>query len=619
MRLLIIFISFIISINLSQAEPLALTAERIGFLQAQSALVHGNEFNFKIFSSQLHQYILYPYLQYDAITHPLTIAKASQVNYFLKTYADTPLAEHLRTEWLNVLANNQQWQGFLNYYRLANNTTLQCYYAQALWETQQKSLGFKEISKIWLNTNLLPEACMPMLKNWRASGELTADLAWQRVQLNITTNQPIDKKLLTLLPIALQTRARFWEAVRKNAEWVIKKPALFAANDKYTHEILLDSVTHYINQKPQQAAAAWGVLQNQYDFSPAEQQIIIRKIAIELARSADPVAYLWLSKIKPIYVNELVKIWRIRTALIHQNWPMVNTEINQLPLNERQQPIWRYWHARALAKTGQLAQANLIYHQLAQQVNYYGLLASEQLHIHYQPLLETNGLDKQRILNKINTIPALQRAHELYVLKMVVDARREWQWAIKQMNPLELRTAAELAMQWNWFDRALITAAKAGDYDFTVRFPLAYRQQVILAAQQVNLDPAWMLAIMRQESGFMPDAKSSVGALGLMQVMPATARLISANLSDYGMLDINTNINLGTRYLKQLSNEYAGNKTLSTAAYNIGPTRLQKWLPLYKKLPVDIWIDILPWQETRNYVQTVTLAMVIYRQRLHEV
>jgi len=615
MRLLIFLISLLITVTAARADSLTTTADRLAFVQAESSLARGNIFNFRLLSSQLQQYVLYPYLQYAAITQQLDLTAQPQVDNFLQTYADTPLAARLRIDWLFSLAVKQQWQCYLKYYQPTTDTTLQCYYAQALWQTQQKNQALKLLPDLWLSANDVPDACMPIFKIGQASGALTTDLVWQRVQLELKNKKSLDKNLLTLLPTVLQVPAKLWQIVRDKPS-LVTDPALFAINDNYTHTILLDSIQHFAVQKPQQVAALWPALQSEYNFSEQDKQIITRAIAIELARSADPDALNWLAQVKPLYVNNLVKIWRIRAALALQNWILVRYFIAQLPVAESQQSIWQYWYARALAQTDQLTQAQTIYQQLAQQVNYYGLLASQQLRNHYQPVINN---DAQVNLAQITIIPAIQRAYELYSLHMINDARREWQWATKTMDPSQLRTAAQLAMQWNWYDRALMTAAKAGDYDFAVRFPVAYRAQVISSAQQQNLDPAWVLAIMRQESAFMPDAKSRVGALGLMQLMPRTARLLSTNIGNLGILNANNNITLGSRYLNHLDSEFDNNQTIATAAYNIGPTRLQKWLPLYKKLPADIWVDILPWQETRNYVRTVTLATAIYRQQLREI
>lgn len=293
--------------------------------------------------------------------------------------------------------------------------------------------------------------------------------------------------------------------------------------------------------------------------------------------------------------------------------------LQQLLPEENVSNEWLYWQARTLAMTGKNGQAQKIYTDLAQQVDYYGLLASQQLHQPYHPFNSSRIVDPN-LMVQVSNNPAIQRARELYALHLIPESRREWQWAIDDMDLPHLHAAEELANQYNWYDRAIITAAKAHDRNnITVRFPLAYAADVLASAKQAGIDPAWVFAITRQESSFISDAKSCVGALGLMQLMPHTAKMLANfHLDEYSLLNCKTNIHLGTLYLKQMLNCYDGNMIMATAAYNLGPTRLKKWLPLYKVVPSDVWVEVLPWQETRDYVKAVMLNKAIYQQRLAE-
>jgi soluble lytic murein transglycosylase len=346
--------------------------------------------------------------------------------------------------------------------------------------------------------------------------------------------------------------------------------------------------------------------------------------AIALARNHDPQAMAALNKIPAPESNSLVKEWRVRTAILQQNWYAVISLINQLSPTERATTCWQYWRAYALAKTNNLVTANAIYKKLATQLDYYGWLASQQLHLNefYHPSPALRATSPTR--GEVKTYPGFQRAHELYILKFYSDARREWNWELNKLTPAQLTAAAYLAQQWGWYDRAIITAAKAHDYhDLTLRFPLAYAAEIKAAAKQFNLDPAWAFAIARQESGFTADLKSNAGAFGLMQVMPHTAHLLSKEFSlpldtenAFYLLNVNTNTQLGCAYLKQLSTWFKGNIVMATAAYNIGPTALQKYLAGYKTLGSAAWIETLPWQATREYVKNVLLAKAIYQQQL---
>lgn len=347
------------------------------------------------------------------------------------------------------------------------------------------------------------------------------------------------------------------------------------------------------------------------------------QLAIELARKHDPRAAMLLAQIPPAYVDHIVREWRVRTAIFQHNWPAVNMAIAQLTPEEQATTCWQFWHAYAAAQTHNVALAQMIYHKLANQVDYYGLLASQQLGQPYRPQNIAYPMSAAT-LTQVERLIAIQRAHELYNIHLLPDARREWDWQIGNLTKPQLRMAAYLAYAWGWYDRAIIAAAKGGDRNnLTVRFPLGYAQEIISTAKEFSVDPAWVFAIMRQESSFMADAKSSVGALGLMQVMPQTARLIAMNINlvmqkktDYALLDADINIRLGSAYLKQLLGWYKGNYAMATAAYNVGPGALHKYLAAYNAQGPDIWIENLPWHETRDYVKSVLLAMAIYQQKI---
>jgi soluble lytic murein transglycosylase len=322
----------------------------------------------------------------------------------------------------------------------------------------------------------------------------------------------------------------------------------------------------------------------------------------------------------------------IRNAITQQDWVQVNKLIAQLSSQQRATSTWQYWHAYALAKQNNLAAANSIYKKLATQMDYYGWLASEQLNSIYNvgqaaaQRLPDNFVRERVAHPDLQNNVGIQRAHELYILQFYPDARREWNWEINTLNNDQLIAAAYLAQQWGWYDRAIITAAKIpNENDLTLRFPLAYDTEIKTAAKKFNLDPAWVFAIARQESGFTPDLKSNAGAFGLMQVMPHTAHLLTKDFSlpihtenNFALLNINTNIQLGCAYLKQLLGWFKGNIVLATAAYNIGPTALQKHLADYKTLGDAAWIETLPWRDTREYVKDVLLAKAVYRQQLNQ-
>ena len=262
-----------------------------------------------------------------------------------------------------------------------------------------------------------------------------------------------------------------------------------------------------------------------------------------------------------------------------------------------------------------------MFRELAQQRDYFGFLAADQLGLSYQ-MQQHPIKPNQGILMELEQRPAIQRARELFDLKMTLDARREWFYTTQSLNEEQLIQAALLAHQWGWHDRAIITVAQT-EYrdDLEIRFPLVYQEQVIKNAGHYGLDPAWIMGIVRQESAFMEDARSPVGALGLMQLMPATGAQTARQLriplhSQYGLLQADKNLQIGSGYLSAMLNRFGGNAVMATAAYNAGPHRVKSWQPQQQALPAELWAELIPFEETRNYVRRVLAYTAVFEWRM---
>lgn len=612
---LIMFLGLLFSVGFT--SPLDLSTERSFFLKAKQAALDGNRFKFFILANQLRDYPLYPYLVFIDITQRLNKDEVSEkeILKFLKYYNDTVLGDRLRDTWLFYLAKKNIWLEYLKYYQESNNSELQGKYAQALLNTNQSAMAFRQLSKVWLTGKTLSEDCENLFKIWQQSGNLSSELIWKRAQLAIASgNNDLLDKLKKWSPADQKNDIQLWESVSQNPK-LLNNPSLFQPITSHRKEIVLDGFLRWSKLNSNDLIKLWPQLKNAYSLNNDERQQIIKAIAIALARDNNEKAVSWLNNIDPAYVDKRVREWRIRSALAQQNWVLASARLEQLPAEEKKSECWKYWEARVKKEKGDTNAGEKIFRELSTKLDYYGVLASSQLCKTYQ--LPNKSITENYSSRKLFSIPAIRRAIELYSLQLVPDARREWQWAISRMDQAQLLAAANLAYQLRWYDRAIAAVAKAKDFNnVTIRFPLAYSQDILIAAKKNKIEPAWILAIARQESNFMPDAKSNVGALGLMQLMPATAKLLAKmNISDQQLLNSTTNIALGTQYLKELLVRYKGNLIMATAAYNLGPTRLKKWLPLYQDLPNDIWVEILPWQETRDYIKAVMLGKAVYEQK----
>ncbi|MDH3389576.1 MAG: transglycosylase SLT domain-containing protein, partial [Gammaproteobacteria bacterium] len=254
--------------------------------------------------------------------------------------------------------------------------------------------------------------------------------------------------------------------------------------------------------------------------------------------------------------------------------------------------------------------------------SYYGFLAADKLHRDYtieQEDAATEEIDEESFLA---ANPHMLRARELYFLDRLVDAKREWFQALRYLDQDQIRQAATLASKWQWHDSAIRTVARTQHRsDYSLRFPMPYKQQVLEFAEAKELDPSLIYGVMRRESLFDPLARSSVGALGLMQLMPSTARRVARSLgmkrprrSD--ILSVENNIRFGTHYLKTVMNRFDNNVALAAAAYNAGPNNVKRWLPRGATMSADLWVETVPFGETRNYVQAVLAYSTVFDKSL---
>lgn len=300
-------------------------------------------------------------------------------------------------------------------------------------------------------------------------------------------------------------------------------------------------------------------------------------------------------------------------------WSDVYHAIEAMPEATRAEAVWRYWKARSLKAVGAVAAANSLFAPLSREIHYYGVLAGEELPVR----AETTPQDYRPSpdeLKATRALPGIERALRLRNLGLNAEATSEWQWALRGMNDPQILAAAEVARQETWYDRAINTADTTRDtHNFDLRYLTPYRDLAESYARRNDLDPAWVFGLMRQESRFIDYARSSAGAQGLMQIMPATARWIAKQLGDKHahaqVREPATNIRFGTFYLKSIHDRLGGSPVLASAGYNAGPGRARKWQAA-TPLEGAIYVESIPFNETREYVKKVLVNAVFYSQRL---
>jgi soluble lytic murein transglycosylase len=611
----------LIAVSTVQAKADPLEAQRDLFLEARAALQDNRLEEYQSLAEHLRDYPLYPYLQFDELRNRLSRADEQEVARFLETHAGEPVGDRMRQSWLYTLARNQRWRLFLRHYRPTDSVDLQCYALQARLATGDKKGLVEDILPLWLSGESRPKACDPPFRYLTDSGRLDSDLVWARIRLAMQNNRPaLAGYLAKRLPEPEQAWVTLWRKANEKPSLTLDDPRL-ASDTPLAREITLHALRRIARFDAAQAHEKWLAIRDRQSFEGTDAAAIEGYIAYAAATQHLPEAHAWLVALPVAAETQRIREWRIRTAIDIQDWTAVRAHISALPMEERDSEEWRYWLAFALEKTGERVTAMNRFDDLAKERSYHGFLAADFLRWRYEIGHKPLAFDAAK-LETLRSRSGLVRAHELYRAGLLTDARREWAYAIRDMNNEELTLAAVLADQWGWHDRAILTVARSGNYDdLKLRFPLDHLDSVRRHARNSQLDVGHVFAVIRQESAFNSDARSTAGAMGLMQLMPGTGKLTAQrNRIPYAgagtLLDVDKNIQLGTSYLRQVMERFNDNPVLATAAYNAGPQRVERWLPEAGSESAAIWIAGIPFTETRNYVQRVLTYAVIYDWRM---
>lgn len=623
-RLLLVALVVMASVRADEAPDLE--RDRLNFRYAYEAIRDGRMATYRRIAPELTDYALYPYLEYQKLRRHLGTASDAEVEGFLEDHPDLPLSFQLREAWLNLLARRGRWEKFLELYPGGSDTRMECLAIRARIARGGDESLLDDIQDLWLTGRSQPEECDQAFDLLYASDRVTTELVWERIALAMDRgNQRLARFLGKRLDAEDQQWLELWILAHRRPEAGLEDPRLQKDTDR-ARIIVRHAVERLARTDAARAHTLWNRLDGHYSFSPEELFETDREIALEAAYEHLPEAQTWLAELARHDSSGGVGIWWARSALRNQDWAALVAAIESLDANEQSEDRWQYWLARALEQTGQGDRALAIYAGLAENSNYYGFLATDRLDRPYRLVSQAIVSDEER--NKAHAlleIPGILRARELYAVNMIPAARREWYLAISLLSEDEIRLAAILADEWDWHDSAIRTVAEVehwGDYD--LRFPMPYREQVLSNAEAQSLDPAWVYGVMRRESAFMEDARSDKGALGLMQVMPYTARSVARRLglrrpSQYDILDVDRNITLGSAYLRQVLDRFDGNQVLATAAYNAGSNAVRRWLPESEEMPADLWVETVPYRETRGYVAAVMAYTTIFDWKLDDV
>ncbi len=550
-------------------------------------------------------HLLEPYVRYWHLQQNLEAREPAEIRAYLAQHRDIPLSDILRRDWLKLLGENGQWDLFdAELPALVNDDLeLTCYALQA--RIRIDTLALREARPLWFVARDMPDSCDPLFEALISSRQLSVEDIWTRVRLALEVGQVrLANGVAAYLPKGEAPDPRLLSAISGNPAGHLRKRSL-NVKSRAAREAAMFAVYRLARSSPPQAAAHWVKLAPR--FGEDERAYVWGMIAYFGALKHDPAALDWFAQAADM--SDLQLAWKTRAALREGNWPEVLAAIAAMTPKEAEDPAWRYWKARALNVTGREAEVTALLKPLAAEFNFYGQLALEDLGGTVQvpaPGYKPTDTEIQALAEK----PGIQRALALFRLDVRLEAVREWLWAIRGFDDRSLLVAAELARRNAVYDRAINTAERTlVEHDFGLRYLAPFREQLQAAARKLDLDEAWVNGLIRQESRFIVQARSSAGAGGLMQLMPATARWVARKIGLKNwhwskVTEVETNLSLGTYYLRHVLDKLDGSPVLASAAYNAGPSRARLWRA-DQPMEAAIYAESIPFRETRGYVKNV--------------
>jgi soluble lytic murein transglycosylase len=567
-------------------------------------------------SDELRDYVLYPYLEAARLSRDLTAGKA--IGAFVEQHRGEPVARALRRDWLVSLGERREWKAYLEEYVEGEDggATLRCYsLAARLALGRQENLETDAVAA-WLLPDSAPAACDPVFAWLKSRGTLTPSLIEQRARLALGGSRASLARFLARdLPAVRAQPVLLWadliDRPQTAIDRIIATPGL--AIDALA---LLDGWQRLARTDPDAALARYESLLTARRLEGPAASPYALGLALGLALNRRSEALTYFARVRPDDFDERSLEWHVRAALWARDWSRVTQAIAAMPESLATQNRWLYWTARAAEQGRDQARARELYARVMPTDNWYAVLSSARLGRGFQPSLQAIDFDAREVAH-VATLPAMLRARELLACRMESEATTEWSDAYDSLTPAQQRAAIRLAADWNWHLQSIATAAKQSQFnDYPLLYPRPYDSIVRSAARMTDLPDASIYAVMRQESLYREDAGSSAGALGLMQLLPSTAQRTARRWdlrkpSRGDLLEPAVNVPLGAAELRNLLDRFDRQTFAAYAAYNAGPGAARRWLPA-TPLDADIWVENIPFNETRAYVQRVAWHSVVF-------
>jgi soluble lytic murein transglycosylase len=598
----------------------ALSTARQEYGDAMQAIDTGRWTEYEQLRPGLDDYPLAMYLDYQQLSRQVNQVRPVDAQRFISLSADSPLPNRFLSVYLKRAGRDQRWKDFLQVMpEEPNSVELKCYYFRAKLAQGDALLAWEGAERLWVYGNSRPKPCDPLFAAWMKSGQISDEVVWARLLAAFDERQ---SSLMTYVAKKGSQQLRPWAdkllAVYRKPDKIQQQS--LPKDSPYSADIASHGLSYLARYNPEKALAYWEQYQNQLSFSPEQTQSVEYAIALYALFARNDAMVPWIQQaLARVQEDKLVEL-RLRWALREQDWAALEQTLPLLSPEQREAEVWRYWQAILWERQGDTGRANEMMVALAAERSYYGFLAAGHLGKAYafnrrQLVLEPADADKLRQL------PPLRRIGELNYHEQYNLAHSEW-YKVLQDSPDAGQTQqlAQLANQQGWYRMGIDAASAAKAWDaLDVRFPMPYQQTFEQYASVQGVPSSELMAIARRESAFYPQARSPVGARGLMQLMPATGKQVASSLGHsargLNLEGVDLNVQLGSTYYRQLLDRFDGNRVFALTAYNAGPHRVDRWRSKAGEagLPVEIWVETIPYQETRNYVQAVLSYNVVFQ------
>ncbi len=575
----------------------------------------------------LADYPLYPDLLGAYLRARIDTIGDSGIEQYISRYSSLPLAREVRYKWIRYLAREQRWDKFLEVYRAhyanTENTVLRCQAMTARLRTGDLDGFVDDTLDLWMVGKSQPKECDSAFEYLNNGGYLDSSHRRKRVDLAIRSRQFslanfIARDMGPDIGKREQQAVATWQSLYAEPAQTIERKG-----DELSPEMIVFGYDRLSRRDPLSAHELWSKRNDAEKLDMAQQIEIVRGIATDAARDHLPEARDFLAGLDNHEQNELTLSWQARLAIREADWTSTLDAISQFSSQKRREEQWQYWYARAADETGNKDRSRELLADLAGERSYYGFLAADQLDLPYRYAHRAAAVDES-LIEDLEQNADIVRARELFLVGLNGRGRALWSKTLDSLNPAQRMQAAIMANRWGWHSRAIATAADNGLLDdLAIRYPTPFRRFFDSYSANAQVEMTWAYGIARSESLFMTDIRSSAGALGLMQLMPATGKdtALQARVPYRGtisLLDPETNITLGTHYLGEMHDRFSNNPVLATAAYNAGPHRVDRWLPDAQPMDADMWIDSIPFRETRRYLRRVLSSQAIFYWRMHD-